>query len=101
MSKLGYRSVVAENGEQALSLLKVHRQQLSLILMDCRMPIMDGLTATQAIRDSGDNITIIALTANDSPEDKLICQQVGMDEFLTKPIQKNKLATMLKHFIKP
>ena len=100
LSKLGYRSVVAENGEQALSLLKVHRQQLALILMDCRMPVMDGLTATRAIRDSGDNITIIALTANDSPEDKISCQQVGMDEFLTKPIQKNKLATMLKHFIK-
>ncbi len=101
LSKLGYESVVAKNGEQALKVLKVHRQQLALILMDCRMPVMDGLAATRAIRDSGDNIVIIALTANDSAEDQLICQQAGMDEFLTKPIQKNKLEKVLKLFLDP
>jgi len=99
LSKLNYRSVVAENGEQALALLKTHRQEVALILMDCRMPVMDGLEATQAIRDAGDDIAIIALTANDSAEDRVSCQQVGMNEFLTKPVQKEKLQDVLQRFI--
>lgn len=70
LSKLNYRSMVAENGEQALALLKTHRHEIALILMDCRMPVMDGLEATQAIRGAGDDIAIIALTANDSAEDR-------------------------------
>jgi CheY-like chemotaxis protein len=99
LSKLNYRSVVAENGEQALALLKTHRQEVALILMDCRMPVMDGLEATQAIRDAGDDIAIIALTANDSAEDRVNCQQVGMNEFLTKPVQRDKLQDVLQRFI--
>ena len=99
LEKLGYRSMIADNGKQALILLEAHRQDISLILMDCRMPVMDGLEATLAIRSSGDNITIVALTANDSIEDRLLCQQVGMDEFLTKPVQKDKLQQVLKQYI--
>lgn len=99
LSKLNYRSMVAENGVQALKVLKEHRQDIALVLMDCRMPIMDGLEATQAIRDSGDDIAIIALTANDSTEDRLSCQQAGMNEFLTKPIQKQQLQKVLQRFI--
>ncbi|MGM8886158.1 response regulator [Psychrobacter sp. 1U2] len=99
LAKLNYRSIVAENGEQALAVLKKHRQEIALILMDCRMPVMDGLEATQTIRSTGDDITIIALTANDSTEDRISCQQVGMDEFLTKPVQKDKLQNVLQRFI--
>jgi len=63
------------------------------------MPVMDGLEATQTIRNAGDDITIIALTANDSTEDRISCQQVGMNEFLTKPVQKDKLQNVLQRFI--
>ncbi|WP_225739376.1 response regulator [Psychrobacter sp. FME13] len=91
LSKLGYRSVVAEDGQQALEQLKTQRQEISLILMDCRMPVMDGLQATQAIRLQGDNIPIVALTANSSTEDQEACKQVGMDGFLSKPINKKDL----------
>ena len=91
--------MIADNGKQALTLLEAHRRDISLILMDCRMPVMDGLEATLAIRSSGDNITIVALTANDSIEDRLLCQQVGMDEFWTKPVQKDKLQQVLKQYI--
>ena len=101
LSKLGYRSIIAEDGQQALDCLKNQRQEILLILMDCRMPVMDGLQATQAIRAQGDDIPIIALTANNTQEDREACLQVGMDEFLTKPINKNTLATMLQDFIKP
>ena len=99
LDKLGYRSVVAEDGQQALEQLKQQRQDISLILMDCRMPVMDGLQATQAIRAQGDDIPIVALTANDTKEDRDACLQVGMDEFLTKPINKKALETVLQRFI--
>jgi CheY-like chemotaxis protein len=64
------------------------------------MPVMDGLQATQAIRAQGSDIPIVALTANNSTEDRDACFAVGMDEFLTKPINKNKLQTVLQSLIK-
>ncbi|MGP4715691.1 response regulator [Psychrobacter sp. T6-6] len=99
LSKIGYRSIVAEDGQQALDVLQTQREEISLILMDCRMPVMDGLEATQAIRAQGDNIPIVALTANNTEEDREACMQVGMDEFLAKPISKKELETVLQSFI--
>ncbi|MGE6325927.1 response regulator [Psychrobacter sp. NPDC078370] len=99
LSKLGYRSIVAEDGQQALEKLKSQREEISLILMDCRMPVMDGLQATQAIRSQGDKIPIVALTANNTEEDREACMQVGMDEFLSKPISKKDLESVLQSFI--
>ena len=99
LSKIGYRSMVAEDGQQALDILAGQREEISLILMDCRMPIMDGLQATQAIRAQGDDIPIVALTANNTAEDRHACMQVGMDEFLSKPISKQDLASVLQRFI--
>ena len=100
LEKIGYRSVVAEDGQQALDKLKEQRQEIALILMDCRMPVMDGLQATQAIRAQGDDIPIVALTANNTEEDRAACLQVGMNEFLAKPINKLKLQEILQTFIK-
>ena len=101
LAKLGYRSVVAEDGQQALDILQAQRQEIDLILMDCRMPVMDGLQATQAIRAQGDDIPIVALTANNTEEDRSACLKVGMDEFLAKPINKDKLQDVLTALIKP
>ena len=100
LAKLGYRTLVAEDGQQALDILQVRRQEIALILMDCRMPVMDGLQATQAIRAQGDDIPIVALTANNTEEDRTACLAVGMDEFLAKPINKSKLQEVLASFIK-
>lgn len=100
LTKLGYRTVVAEDGQQALSQLQAQHEEIALILMDCRMPVMDGLQATQAIRAQGDDIPIVALTANNTAEDRDACFAVGMDEFLTKPINKNKLQSVLESLIK-
>ncbi len=99
LTKLGYRSIVAEDGQQALDCLKSQRHEILLILMDCRMPVMDGLQATQAIRAQGDDIPIVALTANNTEEDREACIQAGMNEFLTKPINKKALVTVLQAFI--
>ena len=100
LAKLGYRSLVAEDGQQALDVLQANRQEIDLILMDCRMPVMDGLQATQFIRAQGDDIPIVALTANNTEEDRSACLEVGMDEFLAKPINKDKLQEVLASFIK-
>ncbi|WP_352258904.1 response regulator [Psychrobacter sp. TB55-MNA-CIBAN-0194] len=99
LSKLGYRSVVAEDGQQALHKLKEQRQDISLILMDCRMPVMDGLQATRAIRAQDDDIPIVALTANNAQEDRDACMHVGMDDFLSKPINKKELEAVLERLI--
>lgn len=100
LTKLGYRTVVAEDGQQALIQLQAQHKEIALILMDCRMPVMDGLQATQAIRAQGNDIPIVALTANNTTEDRDACFEAGMDEFLTKPIDKNKLQTVLQTLIK-
>ena len=100
LEKLGYRSIVAEDGQQALMQLQSRRDEIALILMDCRMPVMDGLQATQAIREQGDDIPIVALTANTAEEDREACITSGMDEFLSKPVNKEKLSAVLSAFIK-
>lgn len=96
LDKLGYPSLVADNGRQALERLDAQRQQISLILMDCRMPVMDGLQATQVIRSQGSSIPIVALTANNTEEDREACRLAGMDDFLAKPINKDELQTVLQ-----
>lgn len=99
LAKLGYRYLLANNGAEAISLLQQQRTEIRLILMDCRMPILDGLSATKKIRESDDAIPIIALTANDSDEDRQACVQAGMDGFLSKPLNQDKLAGLLKQFL--
>lgn len=99
LQKLGYQSIIAENGQQALDKLHTQRQDIELILMDCRMPVMDGLAATQIIREQGDDITIVALTANNTDADRETCLAVGMDDFLSKPVNKNNLKTILDKYI--
>lgn len=96
LDKLGYSCLIADNGRQALEQLEAQRQQIALILMDCRMPVMDGLQATQVIRGQGDDIPIVALTANNTDDDREACLLAGMDEFLAKPINKDKLQAVLQ-----
>lgn len=99
LDRLGYRTIVAEDGQQALKQLAASGAEISLILMDCRMPVMDGLEATKAIRAQGDFIPIVALTANTSEEDREACYASGMDDFLAKPVDKEQLDKVLKRFI--
>ncbi len=94
---LGCRVEVATNGAEALDL--VAREPFDLVLMDCQMPVMDGYHATRRIRAlPGDAaaVTIIAMTANALSGDRAACFAAGMDDFLSKPITKAMLSSMLE-----
>ncbi len=96
---LGYCADLAENGEEALLLMENHGY--SAILMDLQMPVMDGYDATRAIRNlDGDarRIPIIAFTANALDGERQKCLEAGMNDFLTKPIDRNKFAEALEHW---
>lgn len=83
----------AANGLEAVQ--AAGRARYDLILMDMRMPGMDGLEATRAIRAAGDRTPIIALTANAFSEDRKACLEAGMNDHLTKPIDTDALRIAL------
>lgn len=88
----GWSVEFAENGEQAVE--AATNKAFDLILMDMRMPVMDGLQATRAIRDLPSTAAmtpIIALTANARREDEAQCLAAGMDGFISKPIDTQRL----------
>jgi TMAO reductase system sensor TorS len=97
LENLGYRSEAAVNG--LLALEAVAETTYAAVLMDCQMPVMDGLTATQEIRrreaGSGGRMPIIALTANAMEANRERCLAAGMDDFLPKPFTQVQLAAVL------
>ncbi|HKM82037.1 MAG TPA: response regulator [Candidatus Acidoferrum sp.] len=97
LEKAGYTVAVAENGSQALAMVKSH--QFDLILMDVQMPEMDGFEATLAIRalehHTHSHIPIIAMTAHAMKGDRERCLQIGMDGYIAKPINRNDLLAII------
>jgi two-component system sensor histidine kinase/response regulator len=93
LAKFGHTLTIVVNGRKAIEALE--RQPFDLVLMDLQMPEMDGLQATLAIRASealtGRHVPIIALTANAFKEDRDRCMKAGMDDYLSKPFQSEKL----------
>jgi len=91
VTNLGHRQVASvTNGREAVDRLIV--EKFDVVLMDNRMPVMDGFTATRLIRDPATGVTdpaiyIIALTANASPDDRARCLAGGMNDFVTKPVR--------------
>jgi CheY-like chemotaxis protein len=104
LGRLGHTCTLAENGQLAIDEL-VTGNDFDVVLMDMQMPVMDGLEATRQIRLweaslGRQPITIIAVTANAMPEDRELCLNAGMNDYLSKPIQASDLAAKLKA-IKP
>lgn len=95
--------VEAHNGAEALELLlSSSGSQINAILMDIQMPVMDGYTATKAIRDLKSPIStipIIALTAHAMPEEREKCLKTGMNGYITKPIDAKELFKKLGYLI--
>ncbi len=99
LSKLGYNPVVANDGQEVLE--KFVLNHFDVIFMDVQMPEIDGMEATRIIRRQDmQQPIIIAMTANATREDRDECLQAGMDDYLSKPIQLNKLIAVLEKWAK-
>jgi len=117
--KLGYKTHAVWNGQEALDYLSsccsssasvpslaspTQTHTPAAILMDCQMPILDGYEATKRIRTDHrysvvKNVPVIALTASAIQGDREKCQASGMDDYLSKPVNKALLQGMLERWI--
>lgn len=100
LRKFGFQASVVNDGKEAVDLLR--RSNFDLVFMDCNMPVMDGFKATETIRDNEDedqHTTIIAMTANAMQGDRERCIEVGMDDYITKPIKKDSLSEVLERWL--
>jgi two-component system sensor histidine kinase/response regulator len=99
LAALRYDADCAANGQEALDLLA--QKGYDLVLMDCQMPILDGYETTQKLREreNGDRHTfVIALTAHAMPGEREKCLAAGMDDYLSKPVDLDALAAVLKKY---
>lgn len=103
LEELGCRSHCVANGVDAVTAAK--HTQYDLILMDCQMPELDGLSATQEIRSSealtGEHVAIIAMTAHAMEGDREKCIAAGMDDYISKPIEPEQLRNTIKRWLPP
>ncbi len=99
LDRLGVSAVFADNGNEAINLIKSSSDKFNLVLMDCEMPLMDGFEATQTIRQwermDQKRIPIVGLSAHTLEEHKQNALDVGMDSYLTKPIDLKTLSDTL------
>ncbi|MGZ6432236.1 MAG: ATP-binding protein [Pseudobdellovibrionaceae bacterium] len=100
LQKLGLEVDVANNGQIALE--KVLQNSYDLIFMDCQMPVMTGYEATEKIRkeQKGEKTPIVALTAEGASGERNTCFSMGMDDFLTKPLELDRLIEVLHRWLK-
>ncbi len=97
ISKFSYTTLVAENGIEALELCRQH-DDIDLVLMDIRMPVMNGYKTTQEIRRFNSNIIILAQTAYALLGDKQKAIDAGCNDYISKPISRGQLAEMIANY---
>ena len=101
LGRLGIVLEIANNGREALEMVRAGRGKYAAVLMDVQMPEMDGLAATRAIR--GDpalhDLPIIAMTANAMKADLDACLDAGMNDHITKPIERKALLQTLRRWL--
>ncbi len=104
LKKAGYRVVLAENGREVIDEYTAAPDKFSLLFMDIQMPQMDGLEATQTIREwekerQSRRIPIVALTANAMKGDRERCLAAGMDDYASKPIEREVVFALLEKWV--
>jgi PAS domain S-box-containing protein len=101
LTKAGYRLTTANDGQEAADAFNAAEGSFDLVLMDIQMPRMDGLEATRIIREKDEHIPIIALTAQAMKGDREKCLDAGMDDYISKPIKKDIVLSVLEKWLKP
>jgi len=97
----GYRVLTAANGQEAISIAE--REHPRLILMDLRMPVLNGLAATRQLRQHADpcvrQIPILALSAYDPAQHRAVAIAAGCNDYVTKPIDYDRLEKLIETFL--
>ncbi|MBN2244520.1 MAG: response regulator [Candidatus Aminicenantes bacterium] len=100
LTKAGYQMEVAVNGREAVEKFTAAPEKFDLIFMDVNMPEMDGLEATQVLRNRGyKDIPIIAMTADALKEDQERCLNSGMNDYISKPIKREIVFNIIKKWV--
>jgi PAS domain S-box-containing protein len=100
LTKAGYQVEVANNGKEAVAKYTASPEDFDLVFMDVQMPKMDGMDATKAIREKGfDSIPIVAMTAHAMKGDMEKCLEVGMDDYISKPIKRELVFEILEKWV--
>jgi CheY-like chemotaxis protein len=97
LESFGVTVTMVGNGEQAVE--RVNQQPFDLVLMDMMMPVIDGVKATQILREQGHTIPVIALTANVMQKHRDLFRQAGAAGFLEKPIDQKQLTLILRQYL--
>jgi PAS domain S-box-containing protein len=100
LETLGCRVTLAENGQRAVE--AAAQERFDLVLMDCQMPVMDGLEAARRIRQLDDpcgQVPVVAMTANVLGEHRQKCLDAGMDDFASKPVNKKTLREIVARWV--
>lgn len=95
--KRDYQYVRAKNGKEAVEM--VEKGGIDVVLMDIKMPVMDGLEATKSIRENHPDLPIVALTANAFDSDRQLALEAGCTEFLSKPVSREKCLNTLSKLL--
>ncbi|WP_455222870.1 response regulator [Kaarinaea lacus] len=97
LHRSGVSVSVVDNGQEAVDVVMNH--SFDLILMDMQMPLLNGVEATQKLRQAGYSTPIVMLTANTSQADRDICMEAGANDFLSKPIDFNQFFAVLQKYL--
>ena len=87
----------ARNGQEAVDL--VEKNAYDMVLMDIKMPVLDGLSATKAIKEKCPNLPVIALTANAFDSDRQSAFEAGCDDFLSKPVSSELCLQTIRKYL--
>ena len=87
----------AKNGQEAVDM--VENGTYDMVLMDIKMPVLDGLEATKAIREKHPDLPIVALTANAFDSDRQLAMQAGCNDFLSKPVSSDICIKTIRKYI--
>ena len=95
--KRSYQFLRAKNGQEAVDL--VEKGGIDLVLMDIKMPVMDGLEATAKIKAAHPELPVVALTANAFDSDRRLAMEAGCNDFLSKPVSSAKCLEAIARLI--